>query len=344
MITGYTDDDREATKIAMDELRMVAIRLPEDFEFEVEDKGHAFNFYSEWSRFDPWMGLVYALENEYIFNRYEAIGLAEAWRTGKPITELSFEISQDGHTSTYRHNRIPFSASRYGGDSPRCADCGMRDFYTDGFKIWPETSCPYPNGIPVQVEIEIPSGRLMVGNDFRQEFSIENDDFSVNDSRGIRDCIEAYAEVGMLHFFVGNSCPSAFRNWHDPDHLIVANPVFDEDGDKALPIPGYDPESVASVCTDLWWVSIVDADEAEAHGLTCEGAPGWTENYIVDVTPGTYVLDYHGLMRDFDRDSSWDEDNPTPTIYGDIYRKASAASSRGHRSVDTGREIAYSCS
>lgn len=324
MRTRLTDDDLDV----YGGLTGAACKLGKDFRFEVEDGGH--NLHFDGHHFTPF-DLVMAVRRDDIFSKNDAEGLIRAWAEGVPVTDLTFIIPATEHTaeSTHPHHRIPFSISRYNGPE-KCSDCGHRDFFTDGFKIWPSRSCPIPEGISLKVEVPIPSGRLMVGNDFRDEFPVEEDDFYVNEPSEIARCVQAYAKVGMFHFFVGNTCPGVYRKSDDPNHLIVANPAFsedesvDEEEDDFDSIDGFQSQE-ASVCTDLWWVSMVDADEAEKRGLSTDG-PGWTQNDVIEVEPGIYELEYHGLKRDFDRDSNstWNREEgyvPTPVIYATLTRK-----------------------
>lgn len=276
------------------ELVKAAYDLPEDFQFEILDYGHSFYFYNgKWQYFTPYE-LTTCLQDSPIFTEHDAEKLIQAWQNNKPLEQ---------------NDRIPFSVSRYLGHE-KCIYCHMRDFYTDGFKVWPETGCPAPNGLDVQVELEVPSGRLIIGNDFRDKFNIEDDDFYVNALPEIKRCTEEYAKIGMLHFFVGNSCPGVYKT--GKDQFAISSSGYDEATDENLTHEG---EEVASVCTDLWWVSIVDGDEADRRGLEYRSGH-WSENEPVEVTPGTYVLDYYGLRKDFDRD-----DYSKPTLYAELRRK-----------------------
>lgn len=301
---------------AKDMLLSAAYKLPDDFQFEIEDWGHNLHFNSQYHPFRPG-DLVMALRMDYIFSDHDAEGLIRAWEEGKPITELeyAYPATEDLPARTGVYHRVPFNVSRYNGHE-KCSDCGHRDFYTDGFKIWPSRSCPVPEGLHLKVQVPIPSGRIMVGNDFRNEFRVEDDDFYVNEASEIARCIQEYAKVGMFHFFVGNSSPGVYRKDDGSDSFAIANPEWDEESEEAeeKPIPGYKFDPEASVCTDLWWVSMVDADEAEKRGLSTDG-PGWTSNDILDVEPGVYELEYNVLKRGFDRDAY-------PVIYATLTRVA----------------------
>lgn len=168
----------------------------------------------------------------------------------------------------------PMNCNSCGAWSDRVKTDGERVFY-DG----PE--CPYPNGVPETVfELNVPSGIIVVANDLRTLFPCDEPKESINLTCGRRLLSLAYAEVGMAHASVGNSCPKVYKL---DDQLWVA----------------HDPPvacawEVASIITDLWWYSMVDFEEfarrlgkkATRRGLrddVCEyGAT------LVDVRPGLY--------------------------------------------------------
>lgn len=193
-----------------------------------------------------------------------------------------------------------------------CQYCGADSFTTDGFNITAATECPHPDGFVTRSEIEVPSGKLVFGNDFREVFPDVVEDFYVNEATGIRDCTEAYGRAGMFHFFVGNTCPGVYVK---DGVLDIANPAVVGETDEEIP---YDGKEVGGVITDLWWVSAMDADEAERRGLVLDGR--W--DFSVDVEPGTYVLESYVTMKDFHEDR---DDYSTPTVHGRITRKVAEA-------------------
>lgn len=144
----------------------------------------------------------------------------------------------------------------------------------------------------VKVALEIPSGKLVCANDLRYEFPLDTkEDFNINETVGIKQTIEAYAQAGMFHGFVGNSCPSVYKNGNK---LTVVNPKSDDD---------YEPIDtdelgvrVGGVITDLWWYSIADYDEYIARGGEVD------KEYVdvIDVEPGRYVLSHDLEYKDYD--------------------------------------------
>jgi hypothetical protein len=149
---------------------------------------------------------------------------------------------------------------------------------------------------PVEVEMNVPSGKIIIENDIRNYWPEAEDDFDVNETLGLKLTTETYGRHGMFHGFVGNSCPGVYR---DGDLFHIGNQGQDDDYDKVVgPIPG---EYVGGVITDLWWYCVADLDDYLARGGTIE--KNWAGPVIVDVTPGRYVLKHHygiGKREEYD--------------------------------------------
>ena len=138
---------------------------------------------------------------------------------------------------------------------------------------------------PVEVEMNVPSGKIIVMNDIRDLWpEAERGGYDVNETLGLKRTTEDYGRVGMFHGFVGNSCPCVFR---DGDLYTIGNEGQDWDTDKVIdPING---ERVAGICTDLWWYCVADLDDYLARG----GEIYDRHSDVVDVTPGRYVLKHY---------------------------------------------------
>lgn len=129
------------------------------------------------------------------------------------------------------------------------------------------------------------SGKIIVENDLR-EFFIE-ESFNVNATKGIIKTMDHYAKQGMLHGYVGNSCPTLFLSEDNGEILIGAE--FDgdaecEEDENLLPDDSY--KELAFVCTDLWWYSIVDLEDFKAKNPDVD-LSGYE---IVDIPKGRWEL------------------------------------------------------
>ena len=141
---------------------------------------------------------------------------------------------------------------------------------------------------PVEVEMNVPSGKIIIENDIRHYWPEVKDDFDVNETLGLKQTTEAYGRYGMFHGFVGNSCPSVFRKG---DTFYIGNQGFDDSDEVIDPLPG---ERVGGVITDLWWYCVADLDDYLARGGKIRER--WSGPTIVDVTPGRYILKhYYGI-------------------------------------------------
>lgn len=225
----------------------------------------------------------------------------------RDISDEDFErVKQAWASQTPLEDWLPYHTAEV---LNACGYCGHWQYETNGFVLRATAPCPHPDGLEFSVDLDVPSGKILVGNDFRDVFFVKNDDFYVNEPREIKRCTEAYAtEAQMLHFFVGNSCPGIYRMADDPDHLICASPNYSVEDEGPEPIEGV-ASYEAGVITDLWWVCMVDAEEGTFRGVEDPHAQ------IIKVTPGTYRLTYHALRKDFPR---WED--PRPEIYADLRR------------------------
>ena len=141
---------------------------------------------------------------------------------------------------------------------------------------------------PVEVEMNVPSGKIIIENDFRELWPEVPDYFDVNETLGLKLTTEAYGRYGMFHGFVGNSCPSVFQKG---DTFYIGNQGYDDSDEIIDPLPG---KRVGGVITDLWWYCVADLDDYLARGGKIEKR--WSGPTIVDVAPGRYILKhYYGI-------------------------------------------------
>ena len=78
----------------------------------------------------------------------------------------------------------------------------------------------------VKVAINIPSGKLICGNDFRKQYPNAGG-FYVNETVGIKQTIESYGKIGLFHGFCGNTCPTLFLNGNNSiNSCIVSTMIF----------------------------------------------------------------------------------------------------------------------
>lgn len=234
---------------------------------------------------------------------------------------------------------LPTGPEWIGVHGADCYYCAHDEYETDGVRVYASEPCRLQNGIKLSVDLEVPSGRLVFGNDFRPQFDLPpdmDDDrlHYVNMAYGIANTVKDLARLSKcVHLFVGNSMPGVYRQKDGSILLgtsgrreLETTHTFEHEGktyelpdEEEVPVPG---ENLGAICTDLWWATFVDGDEFERRfnhkpGKWPErGGPYFEFATEVAVEPGTWTFEYYRLLRDFS-----DEDYSTPTIYAKAYRK-----------------------
>lgn len=185
-----------------------------------------------------------------------------------------------------------------------CPYCGQRlrlGFNGRGLVVLND-SCPYPDGLVTEWELNVPSGKILVANDLREWFPI-SEKHNINVFLGCHLTTLAYAGIGMSHGFVRNTWPSVY--WEET-RFVIGN-YHEElwDGEDMVENPEPCPweASVADICTDLWWYSICDSDEFERrreHYTPSVAMKDLLEQItVVDVRPGVYRFrQEQGIDRD----------------------------------------------
>lgn len=185
---------------------------------------------------------------------------------------------------------------------------------------------------PIIVELNVPSGRMVVANDLRDGFVVIGD-YDINTEDGIRRTSKKYAETGMVFLYVGNTDPTLFRSKGRTFQFYVGRKV-----DGRNPVPG--SRAVANILTDLWWYCAVDYDEyVRRYGkkpvglvLNCEpGVYRFTHvyplpsgddgiyTYIQRNRPAESVVDYKAAFDSLNFTAGqvlYDEIANYPNLYG----------------------------
>lgn len=205
-----------------------------------------------------------------------------------------------------------------------CDHCG-EDFGYDGFTVDVETNvltilgdeCKYPQGLTSIVELDVPSGKMLVANVLRPVFRVEEDfEIGLSSAYGRHKMTKAYEEQGMVNLFVSNTSPEFYRT--GADRFVVANVDNDyiyfseEDAAKDIQekISGW--KEAGSIITDVWAYEVADYDVFVSRG----GKPEELSNsFVVDVEPGTYRFVHHEGEAGFD----WDSDEPV-LVFTEIER------------------------
>lgn len=160
-------------------------------------------------------------------------------------------------------------------------------------------------------EISIPTGVIICDDSMPYSCDIlkdiDNTKHTLNCKLGLKERTLAHASKDIFHVFVGNSCPNVFKK----DDLLCVGHFFDNESgncscgmencdceyEEYPPIEG--AESIANICTDLWWASVVDISIYEKLLIDYYGEEQ-AKTYIKEITPietkikpGIYRCTYH---------------------------------------------------
>lgn len=147
------------------------------------------------------------------------------------------------------------------------------------------------------IEQELKTGNLLVCNGLAAIRGLKEilatGDIDLNSTKGLVEYTQALAKHGIMHVFVGNTCPNVYQR---NGALIVGQHDEDE----------HEIESAGMVITDLWWVTLVERETLEALLATKIGAEKaevevneflemmHDEVMQIKVDPGIHHLYFHG--------------------------------------------------
>jgi hypothetical protein len=189
----------------------------------------------------------------------------------------------------------------------RCRSCGVHSHVVEitGTKLRPLQydmktprscehvefeDCPIDATQPYSVEIDIPSGEMVVANFLTPLYGEVKDKYSeqnnINYVWGRKNCTEEYARRGYIEMNIGNCGCYLFKMNKAGSKFIMG-----DDGS----VKGR--KEVARVCTSFWGYGIADHEDAKLKGLAEKMKDH--DFTIVKCVPGRYRFThrYH-LLRD----------------------------------------------
>lgn len=161
-------------------------------------------------------------------------------------------------------------------NSKCCSVCGEPVvLWIDHERIFIKEKCKV-DFKPVEVNIPVLSGKLVVENDLRYFFDVK-ESYDLVNFNGIKNTVELYANNLMFHGIVGDSDFSVKYSNDDKSSLVLANP---ENIDAK--------DIVTSVSTDLNWFSLVDLDVLKEQAKIMNINIDVNKLNIIDVKKGVY--------------------------------------------------------
>jgi hypothetical protein len=187
-----------------------------------------------------------------------------------------------------------------------CFECGQYITYTlQGEDLIPDKTDCFEEKI-IEIDIPVPSGILLFadwhehGSDLLKHLDSYSDD--INCTKGTITRIKKYADFGVGHIFVGNTSPHIFEK---DGALTIGRDSYGEDDEEIVLVEG--GRDLGYVCTDLWWVTLVDKqryEEIAAQKYDQERAKEIAQeadencDVAVRVEPGTYRITYYVKIED----------------------------------------------
>lgn len=110
------------------------------------------------------------------------------------------------------------------------------------------------------VDISFPSGKLICLDNLPYYIEVLGDmdgEHSLNSNLGVSERTINFSKKNVLHMLVGNTCPSVYYS-EEANTILIGIPELDDD-DYKIPLLK-NSEEITFVITDLWWISIVDAE------------------------------------------------------------------------------------
>lgn len=204
----------------------------------------------------------------------------------------------------------------------QCGECGEELSYSfngsklkDGMRsvemmLFNHTECEKIN--EYSVEIEFPTGELICNDTLPYANgmfeALEKATPNINSRLGLKERTLAYANENILHVFVSNTSPSLFKKG---ETLVIGRSsdnecapcscgeeICDCEYEEYYPLEGSEP--IASICTDLWWATLVDVAVYRNHLINYYGEEQG-EKYLsqikqkvkTKIKPGVYNCTCH---------------------------------------------------
>ena len=180
-----------------------------------------------------------------------------------------------------------------------CYNCGKSvNLCFDGKRIYNEdTESTCFDKKEFSFDITVNSGKLVLADWIPyglEILGIEDEDVNFLEGRYIQS--KNYADLNVMHFYVGNTSPLVSQK---DNTVIIESPGYYENEDGTDGQIFYDEsfEQKGNICTDLWWATGIDLEYYKSL-INKKFGEGWTDEYldnflkraiILDVEPGIYT-------------------------------------------------------
>lgn len=209
------------------------------------------------------------LPNSYTLINHEILNLSSKMR------EYSTEILELFHKILKQEPVEPFPLAIL-DNSKCCSVCGESlVLWIDHERIFIKEKCKVELK-PVEVNIPVLSGKLVVENDLRYFFDV-TESYDLVNFNGIKNTVELYADNLMFHGVIGESDFAVKYNNGDKSSLVLANPEDIDSKDVLMTIP-----------TNLTCFSIIDLEILKEQAKLMNINIDVNKLNIIDVKKGVY--------------------------------------------------------
>ncbi len=186
---------------------------------------------------------------------------------------------------------------RFGDRSCCCMRCGFPlTFRFDGKRLSVDETCAFGPDWKLEIEIDVPSGRLYVGPDVQPLFrrygdlrvyhpSASAEDRDEEAVAAIDEEARAYAAMGCAVLRVGAAQPLWYADRGDPGRFTIARARDPNDAGVPTHL-----KRIRAIKKDLGSIYIADLDLVRQRW---KGSKPPFERYVVEVPPGRYRFTHH---------------------------------------------------
>jgi hypothetical protein len=195
----------------------------------------------------------------------------------KEMLEEMYDFDEEGAIEEFLKQIETYEKIKF---TDTCGQCGEETTYIrEGVTLKAQNTCCYPGGHPsYDVLLNVPSGEIIFANDLRSLTQTE-DTFYTESTIGLVKETQAYAKEGMIHIYVGNTCPKVCKTLEE---IQIINLNEDTDPTRIL----YDIQGF--ICTDIGWYCAMDKnlflERCQEENLN----PEEFDPLYVSVDPGVY--------------------------------------------------------
>lgn len=196
-------------------------------------------------------------------NSLEDFGTRDAHMFMSYFMRDKVHLTQDIVIDVIQGNKALYSDSCI---TTECRHCGQDIEYRicgNLFSLGSSTCEPVGH---YNTEVTFPSGKVFfmdylgdIHANIEKTFSRKDENYGMRSAKSHHDISAMFARAGVYHVFAGNSCPGVYYDGRDHTIAFGSHGYTEDDNfDQTVSDLVSTGEKIGSICTDLWWVSMID--------------------------------------------------------------------------------------